>query len=160
MKKVCLILMSLPFFYSCLQDAGKNKITSSNAYDTLKKSAGLNNKDSLSYSEKIPLSTEGCEALLDRLIHTSSYDPNLDLHTTDKWAAIVNEVADSIITIEIRYGAVSDSNHFTMGWVRLNIKDLTLLDITNDIEHPVRLKYNKVLLDSLTRGCIFTNTSN
>ncbi|PUZ19712.1 hypothetical protein GA0116948_1352 [Chitinophaga costaii] len=117
-------------------------------------------KDSSLSSHAVLQPTVDCDSLIDRFIHSSTYKIDFESKDTIEYRSVVNAVKDSIITIEIRYMCMfkNQPNQFAIGWVDLNLKDGTLVDITKDINEPVKLSYDEKMLDSVKKNCVFTNS--
>lgn len=92
-----------------------------------------------------------CDVKLKQLIVTC---PNFKNPFQKELSARIEKSEGEIYTIELFVKSSGDNTANNVGWVRLNVKNHTLTDITYDSDDGVVLKYNKALYDSYLMDCL------
>lgn len=92
-----------------------------------------------------------CNAKLKQLIITC---PNFKNPFQKELSARIEKNEGEIYTIELFVKSTGENNTNPVGWVKLNVKNHTLTDITFDPDDGVVLKYNKTLYDSYLADCL------
>lgn len=92
-----------------------------------------------------------CNAKLKQLIVTC---PNFKNPFQKELLARIEKSEGGVYTIELYVKSAGESTTNPVGWVRLNVNNQTLIDITYDSDDGVVLKYDKALYDSYLLDCL------
>ncbi|SHN07801.1 hypothetical protein [Chitinophaga sp. CF418] len=151
MKKRFLIAWSLSIgLFSCSQGDVTKKDTDSSQPKVEKRRDRTEKAEGA--KELAQFTNDDCSQLLNRLFQSSSFE---SAFRKNELIASVESVKDSIVSIKIES---KESDGLAAGWIDLDLRQKKMVDITDDPEVPVILKYNKSMLDSLLTGCTFSET--
>ena len=92
-----------------------------------------------------------CNTRLKQLIVTC---PNFKNPFQKELSARIEKSEGEVYTIELFVKSSGESSTNSVGWVVLNVKNQTLIDITYDADDGIVLKYNKALYDSYLIDCL------
>lgn len=95
--------------------------------------------------------TSDCNKLLNTFFQSSTFEPAV--MTRDQLVPEVEYVTDSIVSIRVKY--VNKESNMTLGWMRLDLRKRSLVDVTADTDVPVKLQYDKEVLKTLMERCNF-----
>lgn len=109
---------------------------------------GLNGRGCLVVQQAKPTD---CNAKLKQLIVTC---PNFKNPFQKELSARIEKNEGEVYTIELFVKSSGENSANPVGWVKLNVKNHTLTDITYDPDDGVALKYNKALYDSFLTDCL------
>jgi len=135
MNKYLIIILTLLFFNSCL---GKTNSQS---------------KDKQEISASQSLSIDECSAKLKTLIVTSV---NFDNPFKKELSTRINKDDDinHTYTIELYVYDSGKNSENTVGWIKLDIKNNLLIDITKDPDEGTILQYDQKLYDEYLLKCL------
>lgn len=94
---------------------------------------------------------EDCSAKLKQLIVTCT---NFKNPFRKELSARIDKQEGEVYTIALFVKGAGESSENPVGWVMLNVKARTLIDITYDAEDGVALKYDKAQYDSYLSECL------
>lgn len=110
--------------------------------------------DSKKSDQGSPTKTVDCYAALRKLIFTSNYSPLGEVFDNDSLGfTIRNDVYDDHILIRIvNLSASTEYTEMTLGWLKLDLVERTVSDITIE-DSVVVLKVDKTQLDFVIKNC-------
>jgi hypothetical protein len=97
-----------------------------------------------------------CNAKLKNLITTCS---NFDNLFKNDLSAMINGNDENVYLIELYTNDSGENSKNTVGWIRLNLNDNILTDITDDAQDGNILKYDKTLYNKYLSECLGINST-
>lgn len=117
--------------------------------------AGWEEDEDLDLRPRFEMDTSECSRLLNSFIQSSSFTW-LENQPKDSIYAMVNEVDDSLVTIRLEYH--NDGEHFTAGWLSLDLRSGLLKDEMSESDTVRSFTYDKKKLEALMSNCLFEDS--
>lgn len=139
MKKIVFFLITCLLYFSCNTASQKQQIKTSTSNRKI---------------ERVD-SFKSCDDKLRELIVSSvNFENPFKTHLKAK----VTEKDDEIFTIELYVEDSGVNSINTVGWIKLNTDEQSLIDITNDPDDGILLQYNKDLYNDYITRCLHINS--
>jgi len=98
-----------------------------------------------------------CDELLFLLVKTSSFNPEIKKFP---FKVLIDESSEEGAILKITMRNTERNEDLVISWLKIEIKEKKLLDITIDPEKPVELNYDRSLFNKVVDGCKFGSVSN
>ena len=139
MKKIVFFLITCLLYFSCSTASQKQQIKTSTSNRKI---------------ERVD-SFKSCDDKLRELIVSSA---NFENPFKNQLKAKITEKNDEIFTIELYVEDSGVNSINTVGWIKLNTHEQSLIDITNDPDDGILLQYNKDLYNDYITRCLHINS--